>query len=67
MTNPKLLLVEDDSTLGYILKEYLEMKNFRVTWAKNGLEGLEKFREEMDLPSLREEIRELKNKEIKLF
>ena len=46
MTNPKLLLVEDDSTLGYILKEYLEMKNFVVTWAKNGLEGLEKFREE---------------------
>ncbi|MEM6318223.1 MAG: response regulator transcription factor [Bacteroidota bacterium] len=43
---PKLLLVEDDSTLGYILKEYLEMKNFRVTWAKNGLEGLQKFREE---------------------
>ena len=46
MTYPKLLLVEDDSTLGYILKEYLEMKNFSVTWAKNGLEGLEKFREQ---------------------
>lgn len=46
MTNPKLLLVEDDSTLGYMLKEYLEMKSFSVTWAKNGLEGLEKFREE---------------------
>ncbi len=46
MTNPKLLLVEDDSTLGYILKEYLEMKNFAVTWAKNGLEGLAKFREQ---------------------
>jgi len=43
---PKLLLVEDDSTLGYILKEYLEMKNFAVTWAKNGLEGLEKFKEQ---------------------
>ncbi|MFK7979473.1 MAG: response regulator transcription factor [Saprospiraceae bacterium] len=46
MTDPKLLLVEDDSTLGYILKEYLEMKNFAVTWAKNGLEGLAKFREQ---------------------
>lgn len=46
MTNPKLLLVEDDSTLGYMLKEYLEMKNFAVTWAKNGLEGLDKFREQ---------------------
>ena len=43
---PKLLLVEDDSTLGYILKEYLEMKNFAVTWAKNGLDGLEKFKEQ---------------------
>ncbi len=37
----KILLVEDDSTLGYILKEYLEMKDFSVTWTKNGLEGLQ--------------------------
>lgn len=36
----KILLVEDDSTLGYILKEYLEMKDFSVTWTKNGVEGL---------------------------
>jgi DNA-binding response OmpR family regulator len=49
MTNhPKLLLVEDDSTLGYILKEYLEMKNFQVIWAKNGLEGL-KFHQEQHI------------------
>ena len=44
-THPKLLLVEDDDTLGYILKEYLEMKNFSVEWAKNGLEGLKAFKE----------------------
>lgn len=37
----KILLVEDDSTLGYILKEYLEMKDFSVTWTKNGVEGLQ--------------------------
>ncbi len=37
----KILLVEDDSTLGYILKEYLEMKDFSVTWKKNGVEGLQ--------------------------
>ncbi len=37
----KILLVEDDSTLGYILKEYLEMKDFSVTWIKNGVEGLQ--------------------------
>ena len=36
----KILLVEDDQTLGYILKEYLEMKDFSVTWTKNGVEGL---------------------------
>lgn len=37
----KILLVEDDTTLGYILKEYLEMKDFSVTWTKNGVEGLQ--------------------------
>lgn len=35
-----LLLVEDDENLGYILKEYLEMNDFRVDWVKNGEEGL---------------------------
>ncbi len=40
MSKPKILLVEDDTTLGYILKEYLEMKNFSVHWSKNGREGL---------------------------
>ncbi len=39
----KILLVEDDSTLGYILKEYLEMKGFLVHWGKNGVEGLDIF------------------------
>lgn len=36
----RLLLVEDDENLGYILKEYLEMNEFRVDWAKNGEQGL---------------------------
>ncbi len=40
MSKPKILLVEDDTTLGYILKEYLEMKDFFVHWSKNGIEGL---------------------------
>ena len=40
MKTANILLVEDDDTLGYILKEYLEMKNFEVTWKKNGLQGL---------------------------
>lgn len=36
----RLLLVEDDENLGYILKEYLEMNDFQVDWAKDGKEGL---------------------------
>ena len=35
----QLLLVEDDENLGYILKEYLEMNEFAVDWAKDGEEG----------------------------
>jgi len=45
MTKAKILLVEDDTTLGYILKEYLEMKDFSVHWAKNGVEGLRALRQ----------------------
>ena len=36
----KLLLVEDDPNLGYLLSEYLEMKDFEVVWAKTGEETL---------------------------
>lgn len=35
-----ILLVEDDSNLAYVLKEYLAMNNYLVTWAKNGVEAL---------------------------
>lgn len=37
----KLLLVEDEESLGYLLSEYLGVKGFHVTWAKNGEEALE--------------------------
>lgn len=40
---PKILLVEDNDTLGYILKEYLEMKDFSVIWAINGRKGWKAF------------------------
>jgi DNA-binding response OmpR family regulator len=40
---PKLLLVEDDHGLGYILREYLELHEFAVTWEKEGKSGLEAF------------------------
>lgn len=44
MTLPNILLVEDNDTLGYVLKEYLEMKGFQVVLAKNGQQGLVIFR-----------------------
>lgn len=40
----KILLVEDDESFGYILKEYLEINDFHVTLAKNGEDGLKTFK-----------------------
>lgn len=39
--NRRILLVEDDPSLGYLLSEYLSMKGFELRWARNGLEALE--------------------------
>ncbi len=36
----KLILVEDDPSLGYLLSEYLQMKDFEIVWAKDGDEAL---------------------------
>lgn len=36
----KLLLIEDDPSLGYLLSEYLQMKGFDIAWAKTGQDGL---------------------------
>ena len=41
--NKKILLVEDDPNFGTILKDYLNLNDYEVTLAKNGIEGLEKF------------------------
>lgn len=41
----KILLVEDDETLGYLLKEYLLMSDFDVQWTRTGKEGLQSFQE----------------------
>jgi len=49
-TKKKILLVEDDQNFGSILKDYLSMNDFEVTLAKNGMEGLDKFkRDKYDL------------------
>jgi DNA-binding response OmpR family regulator len=37
----KILLVEDDESLGYLLSEYLKMKDFDLQWAKNGKVALD--------------------------
>tara|TARA_B100000963_G_scaffold341991_1_gene342386 strand:+ start:59898 stop:60599 length:702 start_codon:yes stop_codon:yes gene_type:complete len=39
----KILLVEDDINFGNILKEYLQINNYNVVLAKNGIEGYDKF------------------------
>ena len=44
--NKKILLVEDDPNFGAILKDYLNLNDFEVTLAKNGMEGFEKFKKD---------------------
>lgn len=39
-----LLLAEDDIDFGSILKQYLEIHNYKVTWVKDGLSALELFK-----------------------
>jgi DNA-binding response OmpR family regulator len=40
---PKILLVEDDETLGFLLGEFLRSRDFEVAWAKDGVDGLRQF------------------------
>jgi len=40
----KILLVEDDHNFGSILRDYLKLHSYEITLAKNGIEGLEKFK-----------------------
>ncbi len=44
--NRKILLVEDEESLGYLLSEYLKMKEFDVTWAKRATEALKALRKD---------------------
>jgi len=43
MNKLKVLLVEDDSDFGFILKQYLEMSNFDVLWYQNPLDALKEI------------------------
>jgi two-component system, OmpR family, response regulator len=46
MKNKKVLLAEDDSNLGTLLKNYLIMKNYETTLSVNGKEALSEFTKE---------------------
>ena len=39
-----LLLAEDDVDFGSILKQYLELHNYEITWVRDGLSALEIFK-----------------------
>ncbi|MBN1998959.1 response regulator transcription factor [candidate division KSB1 bacterium] len=43
--NKKILIVEDDPNLGYILQEALELQHYSVTRCENGEEGYQTFME----------------------
>lgn len=44
MANNRILLVEDDQNFGDVLRSYLEMHDYEVTLAKDGVEGLESYK-----------------------
>lgn len=44
--NYKILLVEDDQNFGDVLRSYLEMHDYAVTLATDGVAGLEAFRKD---------------------
>lgn len=39
----RIILVEDDASLGYLLTEYLKIKGFEITWIKNSKDALQKI------------------------
>ncbi len=41
----KIILVEDDATLGYLLSEYLIMNGFDLFWAKTGVDCLKALKQ----------------------
>ena len=45
MTDQKVLIVEDDINLGFLLLEYLESENFKVKLCRDGASGLENYRQ----------------------
>jgi len=48
MEKIRVLLAEDDFDFGSILKQYLEIHNFDVSWALDGKEALDNFKSSQD-------------------
>lgn len=46
MSNNKILLVEDDQNFGDVLRSYLEMHDYDVTLATDGVQGFETYKKE---------------------
>jgi len=44
MKEYKLLIAEDDINLGQILKEYLELKGYKATLTRDGIEAIDSFK-----------------------
>jgi DNA-binding response OmpR family regulator len=78
-TKPKILLCEDDTNLGMVLKNYLELNDYDVTLERDGRLGLAAFQREkfdiclldvmmpnMDGFTVAEEIRDI-NPDVPLF
>ena len=78
-SNKNILLVEDDINFGTLLNDFLTLHSYNVVLAKNGIEGLEKFKKskfglcvlDVMLPfkdgfTLAKEIREI-DKDVPLF
>jgi DNA-binding response OmpR family regulator len=43
MQKPNILLVEDEKNFGIVMRDYLQMNGFSVTWCEDGLLGLSQF------------------------
>ncbi|WP_423130067.1 response regulator transcription factor [Gaoshiqia sp. Z1-71] len=43
-TNPHIFLVEDEPSFGAVLRSYLELNDFKVSWVDDGKYALERFR-----------------------
>jgi DNA-binding response OmpR family regulator len=42
--NHTVLLAEDDANFGDMMKDFLELNDYEVTWAKDGIEGIIEYR-----------------------